>query len=64
MYNIYMRNYPQTDLNITEEWSLEPFSRLDRANAFISDLEKMYSDEEWVGHPLYKAKFYAEEVKK
>ena len=63
MYNIWKRNYPQPDINITEEWELLPFSRLDRANAFINDLEKSFSDPSWAGHPNYKAKFYAEEVK-
>ena len=64
MYNIFMRNYPQADVNITEEWELMPFSNLKRANAFIADLEKTYADPEWEGHKMYKAKFYAEEVLK
>ena len=63
MYNIFKRNYPQADINITEEWELEPFTTLKRANAFIVDLEKMYADEGWAGHRMYKAKFYAEEVR-
>lgn len=63
MYHIFKRDYPQADTDVTEEWELTPFSRLDRANAFIADLEKIYADEGWAGHPLYKAKFYAEEVK-
>lgn len=61
MYNIWMRNYPQADVNITEEWDLLPFSTLKRANAFIADLEKNYTDEGWTGHRMYKAKFYAME---
>lgn len=60
MYNIWMRNYPQADINITEEWDLIPFSSLKRANAFITDLEKTYAQDEWTGHPLHNAKFYAE----
>lgn len=63
MYHIFKRDYPQADTDVTEEWELIPFSRLDRANAFIADLEKLYDDPGWAGHPLYKAKFYAEEVK-
>lgn len=63
MYNIYMRNYPQFDINITEEWELEPFETLESANRFINTLEIMYSDENWKGHRMYKAKFYAEEVR-
>lgn len=63
MYNIWLRNYPQADTNITEEWELLPFSSLKRANAFIEDLEKEYADSEWEGHRMYNAKFYAEEVR-
>lgn len=63
MYNIWMRNYPQADINITDEWDLLQFSSLKRANAFITDLEKTYAKDEWTGHPLHNAKFYAEEVK-
>lgn len=63
MYHIFMRMYPQADINITEEWELLPFSSLKRANAFIDDLEKTYADSEWEGHRMYKAKFYAEEVR-
>lgn len=62
MYNIWKRNYPQADINITEEWDLMPFSTLKRANAFVADLEKFYADENWKGHPLYKSKFYAMET--
>lgn len=61
-YDIWMRNYPQVDVNVTEEWELEPFSSLKRANAFIKDLEKLYADYSWAGHRLYKAKFYAKPV--
>ena len=61
MYNIWMRNYPQPDVNITEDWELTPFSNLKRANEFIKNLENMYADEGWKGHRLYKAKFYAQE---
>lgn len=64
MFHVWLRNYPQEDIDITEEWDLIPFSNLKRANAFIQDLEKLYSDSGWIGHPLYRAKFYAEEVKK
>ena len=62
MYNIWERCYPQADINFTEEMELEPFSSLERANAFIADIEKMYADEDWCGHRMYKAKFYAMEV--
>ena len=62
MWHIFMRNYPQADIDITEEWDLVPFSNLKRANAFIEDLERIYSNEEWCGHSLYNAKFYAEKV--
>ena len=61
MYDIYMRCYPQPDENITKTWELEPFTTLKRANAFITDLEKLYADPEWSGHRLYKSKFYAME---
>lgn len=63
LYHVWMRNYPQADINITEEWDLIPFFDLKHANAFIQDLEKLYNNPEWIGHPLYRAKFYAEEVK-
>lgn len=62
MYNIYMRNYPQADIDITEAWELPLFFSLAQANAFIEDLEKTYADPAWCGHYMYKAKFYAEEV--
>lgn len=64
MYHIFMRMYPQADVDITEEWEWPEFSNLKRANAFIADLEKTYADAGWQGHPLYMAKFYAEEVKR
>lgn len=60
-YDVWMRNYPQTDVNVTEAWELMPFTNIGRAKAFIADIEKMYAAEEWRGHKLYKAKFYAEE---
>lgn len=63
MYNIWMRNYPQRDVNMTEEWELEPFETLESANRFIETLEINYVDESWQGHRMYKAKFYAEEVR-
>lgn len=62
MYHIFMRMFPQADIDITEEWELMPFSNLKRANAFIDDLENTYSDPEWEGHRMYQAKFYAMEV--
>lgn len=62
MYHIFKRCYPQSDIDVTEEWELESFSNLKRANAFVQDLEKLYNDEEWKGHRLYKAKFYVMEV--
>lgn len=62
MYHIFMRCYPQPDEDITEEWELMPFTRIDRAKAFAQDLEKFYSAEEWNGHRLYKSKYYAMEV--
>lgn len=61
MYNVWMRNYPQADVNITEEWNLQPFFTLRQANTFINDLETMYANSDWHGHPMYRAKFYAQE---
>ena len=63
MYDVWMRNYPQPDINLTEELDLSPFKTLAFANAFIEHMEKMYADDEWKGHRMYKAKFYAEKVK-
>ena len=63
MYNIWMRNYPQADINMTELFELEPFETLYWANKFIEHMESMYAEEDWEGHPMYKAKFYAEEVR-
>lgn len=63
-YEIWMRNYPQADINFSEEWDLIPFTSLKRANAFADDLEKTYANSEWTGHKMYKAKFYAMEVSK
>lgn len=60
-YNIWMRNYPQPDINVSEEWNWPIFSKLEHANIFIAGAEKGYNDEGWSGHRMYKAKFYAEE---
>ena len=62
MYNIWMRNYPQPDVNISEEWELGP-KTLKEANKLIHQMEIYYADEDWEGHRMYKAKFYAEEVR-
>lgn len=63
MYNIWMRNYPQPDVNMTEEFDLPPFKTLKYANDFIKHMENEYEKEDWQGHRMYKAKFYAEEVR-
>lgn len=63
MYHIFIRMYPQADIDVTEEWEWPAFSKLNQANIFISGAEKGYNDEGWNGHRMYKAKFYAEEVK-
>ena len=62
-YFIWMRNYPQPDVNISNEWGILPFFTLEQVNTIIHNLETKYANPEWAGHPLYKAKFYAEEVK-
>ena len=61
VYEIWMRNYPQADMNMTEEWELAPCYSLTLANMFIASLEAEYSKEEWCGHRMYQAKFYAME---
>ena len=60
-YEIWMRNYPQPDVNITEEWELSLMT-LNEAKAFIDQLETNYTDDGWKGHRMYKAKFYPQEV--
>ena len=61
MYEIWMRNYPQPDINVTEEWKMPQFRSLQAANLLIENLEKMYADDAWAGHRNYRAKFYAED---
>lgn len=57
LYNIWMKNYPQPDVNINEEWEMEAMT-LDRANRLIAQMEKDYEDKSWQGHRMYQAKFY------
>ena len=61
MWNIWMRNYPQADINVSEEWEISAES-LAEANDIIKELEAHYEDDGWKGHRLYKAKFYAAEA--
>lgn len=63
-YDIYMRCYPQPDQNMSEEWEIPPFPDLARAKAFCQKLEDTYYSEDWIGHRLYRARFYPMEVKK
>ena len=56
-YDIWMRNYPQPDINISEEWEIKP-KILSAANLLIRQLETEYADESWAGHRMYRAKFY------
>ena len=58
LYNIWMKNYPQPDVNINEEWEMEAMT-LDRANRLIAQMEIDYADRSWQGHRMYQAKFYA-----
>lgn len=57
LYDIWMKNYPQPDVNINEEWEMEAMT-LDRANRLIAQMEKDYADRSWQGHRMYQAKFY------
>ena len=57
LYNIWMKNYPQPDININEEWEMDAMT-LDKANRLINQMEKDYSDGCWQGHRMYQAKFY------
>lgn len=59
LYDIWLRNYPQPDINVTEEWELGAKSLKD-ANKLIHQMEVDYADDLWKGHRLYRAKFYAE----
>lgn len=61
-YEVWLRNYPQPDINISEEWNIGRFASLNEANSWIATLEKCYTKEQWEGHWLYNAKFYAEPV--
>ena len=61
-YDIWMRCYPQSDENMSEEWDLDSMT-LREAKEFCKELEANYEDEGWKGHRLYKAKFYPEERK-
>lgn len=61
MYDIWMRCYPQADINLSVEWELPEIHSLTLANMFIASLEAEYSKEEWRGHRMYQAKFYATE---
>lgn len=62
MWNIWMRNYPQADINVTEEWDIPALASLNAANSLIEELEDHYNDDGWKGNRLYKAKFYAAEA--
>lgn len=57
-YDIWMRCYPQADVNMSEEWELPDIHSLKLANQFVDSLEAEYAKEEWRGHRLYRAKFY------
>jgi len=61
-YEVWLRNYPQPDINISDEWCIGKFASLNEANAWIADMEKNYADDAWKGHKLYNARFYAEPV--
>lgn len=63
MYDIWMRCYPQRDVNMSEEWELEPMT-LKTANRMIADMEQEYLDDGRKGHPMYKAKFYPMETER
>lgn len=56
-YNIWMRNYPQADVNVSEEWEIPP-KTLEEASKLIDQMERDYEDDSWKGHRMYKAKFY------
>ena len=64
-YDIWLRNYPQPDENLAETFEEGfTFETLEKANKAIKELEEYYDSEYWQGHPLHKAKFYAEETGK
>lgn len=56
-YDIWMRCYPQADVNVSEEWEIEP-KTLEDASKLIDQMERDYDDDSWKGHRMYKAKFY------
>ena len=62
LYEIWMRNYPQPDVNISEEWEIPPCKSLKKAKELCEELEANYADEGWKGNRLYKTKFYPQEV--
>ena len=62
MYAIWKRNYPQCDINMSEEDKAPFFSSKREAEEYANKWIEILSDEAWNGHWLYKAKFYVEKV--
>jgi hypothetical protein len=61
-YNIWLRRYPQRDVNFSEDiMEIAPVT-LTRAKEIIKELETLYNDPDWKGHWLYKARFYPMEA--
>jgi len=58
LYDIWMKNYPQPDVNVSEEWEMES-KTLDEVAHLIDFMEREYADESWKGHRMYQAKFYS-----
>ena len=62
-YDIWMRCYPQADVNVSEEWEMLPMT-LQEASKLIDQMERDYEDDAWRGHRMYKAKFYPMEMER
>lgn len=60
MFTIYLRCYPQADIDFCELEEIPLFSNLRSAKKAAANLTAFYASEEWYGHYLYKSRFYAD----
>lgn len=61
MYDIWLRNHREPDVNLMKEYGLIPYKTLEWAINFCETLKADYSHELWEGDRFYKAEFYVTE---